>query len=373
MRENKGTVLMCASIDTTPGGMHSSMRYAAEELRENGYSVESLLNSGFENMLFKNPKACWILSPYLITLKVLWKMISGKNIRLVEVHEPSAYVYCTMAKLLPFLPPCAVRSYGIEDMVFDTESHYKHFPGKKNIYRRTRYALNKLSLKLSKFNIAFNEHDRRYVEERYGITKNIILNYRIPSILFETAREREAPEKGECKDVYIIGPWTIRKGKYLIPEIVSKVLREDKSIKFVLIGVEDDIESVKSTLKEFLENVVIVPRFYGYKQLSEIFKEEGVLLCPAIHESGPIVVLEAMAFRKAVVCSKKCYLIEEIAKDQRDVIFVDDNDTDEYAKAVLELARDDRKRRMMVENGFRVAEKFSNENQIDGYIRMLES
>ena len=361
-------VLMLANISARPGGVYRHMCNTAKALGKEDFVCNLVFNSGVEDRI--PPQIMKYLAPYSITLKVLIRFLSGKKIFAVEIHEPSAYFYCVLKKIFPFLPRCFVRSHGIEERRFEIESAYYYFPLKTRFLQKIRNRLNRLGLALSDLNIVNNSADRKFVEKICGKEKTITSRALVSEEIFKMVN----PKKHSGVNVVFIGGWLRVKGSHRIKEIIPRVLAGNKSINFYLLGIGANSEmEVKRCFRSFEGRVKIVPIFKEYSELPRYLNKADIMLCPSTYESGPIAVLEGMAFKLAIVCSKNCFLITDIASDGKEVVFVEAADIDGYVNAVLDLAKNEKKRKAIAESGFKLVKERYPREVVKEYLQYLKA
>ncbi|MBD3387325.1 MAG: glycosyltransferase [Candidatus Altiarchaeales archaeon] len=368
-KEDNGTVdvLMCASIPDKVGGMHNLMYYTAKHVSRHGFNCRLMFQSSLESRL--HPLLKKYLSPYVIASRILWRLVNGERMRFVEIHEPSAYFYCILAKLLPLLPRCLIRSHGPEELVFEMESRVHDFPKKTRVMRGIRNSLNNLAFSTSEANIIYNKTCREYLKRKHPGQKVILSTISVEPELYMSAEKKAH----EGVNVAFIGTWNLRKGSGPMEEIIPAVLERNKNIRFHLLGVGDGPdEKARKAFTEHAENVQILPSFDGYDELKDYLESMDILLLPSLYESGPFSVLEAMAFKLAVVCSTHCLTIVDIARDGEDAVMIDPSDVQGYVDAVLGLAVDRGKRMRIAENGFKAIREHTWDLAVSEYVRYLE-
>lgn len=97
--------------------------------------------------------------------------------------------------------------------------------------------------------------------------------------------------------------------------------------------------------------------FKGYmKHLATEYSKAGVFVFPSLYEGFGLPVLEAMACGCPVICSDKTSLPEVVGDA---AIYFDGCSTEDLAKKVYRVLKDENLRRDMEKNGFEQAKKFS--------------
>jgi glycosyltransferase involved in cell wall biosynthesis len=106
----------------------------------------------------------------------------------------------------------------------------------------------------------------------------------------------------------------------------------------------------------YLQKQVILLGFVSERQLSGLYKAADVFVYPSLYEGFGIPILEAMEHGTPVVTSSTSSIPEVAGKA---ALFVDPNNPEEIAHAVLRIITDAELRNRIIENGFEQANRFS--------------
>lgn len=93
------------------------------------------------------------------------------------------------------------------------------------------------------------------------------------------------------------------------------------------------------------------------EDLTGLYRESDVLLCPSLHEGFGLCVLEAMAAGTAVITAEREPFTEYL--DSRSAVLVDPESVDGIAEALLGLTLDPRRRAALAASASKVATHFS--------------
>jgi len=138
-----------------------------------------------------------------------------------------------------------------------------------------------------------------------------------------------------------VGQLISRKGvKYLLE--ACKLLRQMSDRPFTLLLVGDGEQ--RPDLERFVQEHGLSDRvkFIGqveYAKLGYYFKNSDIFVCPTLEDIWGMVVLEAMAFGKPVLCSKGAGAVEMMIEGKNGYIF-DPYQPEELAKIMLKLIED---------------------------------
>lgn len=360
---------MCAAIPAKPGGAYIHMQDVAISLRKYGFKVEIMTNLPLENRL-RPGFLLYYISPYLITAKIIFRLLSGYKIKAVEIHEPSAYFYCILRRIFRFLPLCFVKSYGVEESVFEICSAYMNFSFKTKILQRLRNLLNFIALKYSEFNILEIYKDKYLLEKRFKIFNNIITGCSLSPDLFQKARKEE--HKGI--NVAFIGGWIDIKGAQAMEEIIPQVLSRNNNICFYLLGTGiKNKKNVEDKFARYKDRVIIVAQYDHILDLPSYLNRCDILLAPSIYDSGSHAILEGLYFKLAVICSKNCfiYTMKQALENEEAIISFAPDDIPAYVNNILDLANDEAKRMRIANKGYEILKEFTWDRILVPYIEAL--
>lgn len=361
-------LLMCASVSAQAGGMYILTQGVAMTLREHGIKVETMFNSPFEDRI----KPCFLMryiSPYLITAKIIFKLLSGYKIKVVEIHEPSAFFYCILKKIFKFLPFCYVRSHGVEELVFEICSKYINFSFKTKMLQRLRNFLNFIAFRYSNLNIFINPKDKYFVEQRYKVYHNILTGFSISPDLFGKVKK----EEHAGINIAFIGSWLEIKGARAMEEIIPKVLSRSNNINFYLLGIGIKNRKIDEKFSRYKDMIIMVPQ-YNHSELPHYLNRCDILICPSIYDSGSLAILEGLCFKLAVICSENCsiYTMRELLLKQEAIISVAPDDINGYVDNILDLARDEAKRTTLANKGYEILREFTLDKILESYIKKFK-
>lgn len=154
----------------------------------------------------------------------------------------------------------------------------------------------------------------------------------------------------DCLLVGIIGRLVPIKGHRYFLEAVKEIQeRGQKKVKFIIIGdgeLRDELEGYTRELG--IEESVI---FTGFRSdLPEIYADLDIVALSSLNEGTPVSLIEAMASARPVVATRVGGVVD-LVEDGRTGSLVEPADSTGLAQRILELLKDETKRKAMGEEG----------------------
>jgi glycosyltransferase involved in cell wall biosynthesis len=200
------------------------------------------------------------------------------------------------------------------------------------------YAMEKEGMEAADTVITVSNLTRRTVIEKYGIDPNKVVT------VYNAVDQAMMKEIGEVKRnlnekiVTFLGRITYQKGPEYFIEAAHKILKRDKSIRFVMAGSGDMLNRMIQRVAQ----LGIADRFHftGFlrgEAVNKMFALSDVFVMPSISEPFGIVPLEAMRINVPVVISKQ----SGVAEILKHAIKVDFWDVDGMADAIYGICKYD--------------------------------
>ncbi|MGL5750073.1 MAG: glycosyltransferase [Paraclostridium sp.] len=287
----------------------------------------------------------------LQNVKELNKIIKENNIKLVHAHDNNASISGYITKLL---------YRGKFKLISHIHNCYPWLQGKNK-----NKIIDSIVRKRYDHNIACGKlvYDY-YIENTDYIDSNnttILSNAIDIDEIRNTTKTKEALKSKyniglDKKIIGFIGRISEQKG--IIPFIEEfKNHKEDfKDCKFLIIGSGDQDNEVKELIKKYeLENYFILTghedNVYKFYPIIDIF------FLPSLYEGLPMVILEAMSFKKPIV-SMDVGSINEVVKNEYNGYLINKNDYTEFINSLKTLKNSNQKIQSYGQNSF----KTINEN-----------
>lgn len=142
--------------------------------------------------------------------------------------------------------------------------------------------------------------------------------------------------------------------------------------KLVIVGKKGwKFEQIESAIKKYkMEKDVVFPGYLKDEELKKMYKLAKVFVFPSLYEGFGIPPLEAMAGGCPVVSSNLASLPEVVGDAG---ILIDPTNAYKLADAVSGLLENDNVRNMMIERGYKQAEKFKWENSAEAALNVFLS
>lgn len=297
------------------------------------------------------------------TLNSLKKIIEENDIKLLHAHDNNASLNAYLVKKL----------YGLDIKVI---SHiHSCYPFLK--YNGINKKIDRILRPRYDYNIAcgklvydfYRKNAIYFKKEKTVILSNAIDIDEITK--FNINKNYELVDKFNIpKDKVTLGfVGRICKIKGIIPFIneIANYKNDFNDCKILLIGSGEQEEEVKSIIKELnLEELFI---FLGFQEnVYKFYEIIDILFLPSLYEGLPMVLLEAMAFKKPVV-SMNVGGISELVKDKETGILIEQGNYKEFILKLKQLKEDTLYREKIGEKAFEYVNKKYN---IKDYIEALE-
>jgi glycosyltransferase involved in cell wall biosynthesis len=288
-----------------------------------------------------------------------------KTARLVKKEKPDVYLSPTS-----FIVPWLIGKKIPTAIVIHDLIAFQNEPHDRKAKFIERILLPKV-LKKAKWIFTVSDETKRILIEMFPEVdqKKIITVFEGPTVEEERNERRTSLRQGygrqgggEEEYVLSIGTLCPRKNQIRLIKAFNKLPDEiKKQTKLILAGGRgwNDDEIVK--LAEESENV----EWKGYvpdEELRTLLEGTTLLAYPSLMEGFGLPVLDAMTLGVPVLTSNKSSL-PEVAGDA--AVLVDPEDISEIANGLIRLLTDNNLRQLLIEKGYKQAEKFSWDRTVD--------
>ena len=258
---------------------------------------------------------------------------SGK-IDIVEAPDWTGFTAFINAKC-----PLVIREHG-------SDTYFCHLDNRKVKFKNK--FLEKRALKNADALVSVSAFAGNLTNELLKLNRSYtVIPNSIDASLFE-------PKQSVSKKISILyfGTLIRKKGLLELPEIFNRVHNSNKEVELILVGKDSaDIKTGSSSTWQlmqplFNETSIKKVSYLGavdYSKIQDLIKEATVCVFPTFAEALPVSWLEAMAMEKAIVASNIGWA-QEIIEDGKEGFLVHPTNHKEYAKRILELLDDDKKR-----------------------------
>jgi len=284
-----------------------------------------------------------------INLSLLWKLrkyIIRERFHIVHTHLIHADCYGTIAAKLAGVS--TVISSRHND---DRFRHYKLLIG-----------LNRLLARWHSKIIAISDWVAKFTQEVEGIPaeKIVRIHYGLqPEKLMKSADKQYVRQQFQIPEgvpvIGTIGRPAVQKGHTYLLQAVKQVKAHFPELCVLIIGEGELRSELEKQSKELgLESNVI---FTGYRNDAiKLLAGFDFFVFPSLWEGFGLVLLEAMALKKAIVASNVSAIPESVI-DGKTGILVPPKDTEKLAEAILTLLHNDELNRCMGESGYKHLQK----------------
>jgi len=362
-------------------GIGTSIMNLSTELVNQGHQVsvilygqnndETFLDNGIEFYKIKNIKFKG-LSRYLTQKKIqglINNLVSNGKVEIIEAAD-----WTGITSNIKLNCPIVVKLHGTDTYFCHLDNRPVKFINKL----REKRALKRADARLS---VSYFVAD--VTKKIFSLSNNFEV---IPNgINLEKFSSDNSGLNKEQNYILYFGTLIRKKGLLELPSIFNEVYKVNKEIKLILVGRDaSDIltkntstwEIMKSQFdKEALKNVEYIGSV-SYQEINEYIQNAMVCVFPSFAEALPVSWIEAMALRKAIVASNIGWA-KEVIDDDLNGFLVNPKDHKMFAKKILKLLNDSKKREDFGERARKKVEKtFSIDivarQNVDYYRKVLE-
>ena len=130
-------------------------------------------------------------------------------------------------------------------------------------------------------------------------------------------------------------------------------------VKLTIAG-EGDLAPYEEYMTEDIkDNIVIVNRYLDEKEVAPFFQKASIVVIPYHEASSSGLVQCSYAFGKPLI-STNVGAIPEVVENRRTGILIPPNNPGILAKEIVKLLKDDKKMKMLGENGYLKMKNFMN-------------
>jgi len=181
-------------------------------------------------------------------------------------------------------------------------------------------------------------------------------------------------KKHQLPEKFILGVGTLEPRKNFPSLIKSFIIVKKKhpEYKLVIVGKKGwKYEEIFQLIKQHkLEEEVIFPGYLNNEELKAFYHLATLFVFPSLYEGFGIPPLEAMSSGCPVISSNVASLPEVIGDAG---LLIDPKSTNKIAESIISLLENDQIRTMLIERGFRRAQKFSWENSAQAALEAFKS
>lgn len=167
--------------------------------------------------------------------------------------------------------------------------------------------------------------------------------------------------------VGMVGRLTPQKRPQDFIAAASLIKRKYPKIKFIIVGGDSPKEYIQK-LKEMNQkkaSPVIFTDFCSYPEALKVLNSLDILVLPSVGDASPLVILEAMAYKKPVIATNSGG-ISELVLNGKTGILVSSRKPKELARAMVELIENPQKSAVMGKEAYgRVRELYDIRKTID--------
>ena len=226
--------------------------------------------------------------------------------------------------------------------------------------------------------ICVSKSEQELISEKYPAKKVVYIENGVNMEHFSSGDAQKFREEYNLHDEKIVlnvASFNPQKNQIALIDSFEKVLEKYPDSKLVLIGTVYDEEYYNALLKKaekIKESVIIIPNLdFDSETLINAYAASDLFILPSLYEPFGIVVLEAWAAGKPVICSGVGGLKAFVHDDGNGLIF-DVNSTEDTAEKILQILDDKDLAINLAEAGKKTAEEHSWQNITAKLIKLYE-
>ncbi len=237
---------------------------------------------------------------------------------------------------------------------------FRSFTGKL-LVKLSYKTLNKLSFKWSNKIIAITPWEIPFIE-KYGGKKEkiIVIPNGVDNIFFNKIKNNNFKKQFGIKDqiVLFFGRLNPTKGPDKFVLAAKEILKENKNIKFLIVGPDEGMLSKVKELSKDEENILILEPIREKSKIAEMYQASDIYVMPSFREGLPLTLFEALASGLPIIASPVNGIPFEI-KEPENGFFVNYGDINGLKEKIIFLLNNKKLSKEISKNNIEKAKKYS--------------
>ena len=248
---------------------------------------------------------------------------------------------------------------------------------KKLFYKIQKPIIQFIINNATKISVA-NEYEREIFKEFTDESKiEIIRNGINQDSMISKTTDFKIKYDIESSYVLFVGRFSKVKGIDILLKAIRNLKNNDelKNMVFVIMGVDFGFqrEMLQIIVEYGINEKVLVIKNPSRDDVIAAYEQSEFLVLPSRWELSPLTPLEGFAFKKTVISSNVHGIPYTLEKDEN-CLLIQDEDSDELSKLILELLKDDKKRIELGISGFnRVNSELNSKIMVKKTLKIYES
>ena len=248
---------------------------------------------------------------------------------------------------------------------------------KKLFYKIQKPIIQFIINNATKISVA-NEYEREIFKEFTDESKiEIIRNGINQDSMISKTTDFKIKYDIESSYVLFVGRFSKVKGIDILLKAIRNLKNNDelKNMVFVIMGVDFGFQrEMLQIIDEYgINEKVLVIKNPSRDDVIAAYEQSEFLVLPSRWELSPLTPLEGFAFKKTVISSNVHGIPYTLEKDEN-CLLIQDEDSDELSKLILELLKDDKKRIELGISGFnRVNSELNSKIMVKKTLKIYES
>ncbi len=176
-----------------------------------------------------------------------------------------------------------------------------------------------------------------------------------------------------AKNIITIGKLTKQKGYFELIEIFKNVSLKFPDWKLHIIGEGPEREKIENRIKKYkLEDYVIMHGEKTRKFINKMLEQSSVYVMSSSQEGFGISILEAFSFGIPAVAFDSALGAKELISNNWDGYIINDLDKEKMAKKIIDLIKNENRRKIMGDNARKKSMKYTIEIIKEEWINILK-
>jgi glycosyltransferase involved in cell wall biosynthesis len=339
------------------GGMSKVMHLTTDQLSAAGHEVVTLFRGSLNQ--WTPEKLRRFVVPFDVVRCVRKRVRAGDVFDVVEVHEPTAAIYCIARRVIPGLPPIVVITHGLEALArvkFLAYRKRKELP----VSFKSRYSPLSVvwqanyALRHAEAVVCSTTDEKSFLEEQLKIPSE-----RIHFINWGALPQYFADPPPARSGILCHGTWIERKGIRDMVAAVVPLFEKRPELRMTLSGCGLPAKIVASYFPASVHSQLrIIDRQISEGELVDLYLQHSVFVSASFFEGQSLTLFEAAASGIAIVTTNVGGM-RDFVRHGENGLLCDPGDVELLAAHLERLVGDDAEARRLGDEARRDARRYS--------------
>jgi len=209
--------------------------------------------------------------------------------------------------------------------------------------------------------IAITPWEKGFIKKYGGRDEQIeFIPNGMDKVFFNKIEDNDFKEKNNIQDklVLFFGRLNVTKAPDEFVRIAKEILKTRKNITFVIRGSDEGMKEEVKKLIAKEKRIILLDECRDRNEIIEMYQAADIFVLPSFREGLPLTLFEAMASGLPIVATPVNGIPYEM-KDKENGFLVKYGDTKEFAKKILYLLDNDKKRKSIIKNNLKKAKNYT--------------